>query len=197
MSRDYAAVGGCLTVLILFAVLFAMSSVAQIAADYEKARILFRCAIAILVIGAVGMIVLFGVMVWRDRRSIDEGQRAVIERAERLRAEREHARAQRAGQAPTVAGAKPAGPAAVIDLTEEDLSSTDLQQLAVREIIPRPKPIAHRAEKRLAECPVCQTRILQGEMFVTCPDCNTPHHEDCWEYNSGCGRYGCAAAPPA
>lgn len=39
-------------------------------------------------------------------------------------------------------------------------------------------------------CPVCGEPA--GDSPVLCPDCDTPHHDDCWAYNGGCAIYGCA-----
>jgi len=44
-------------------------------------------------------------------------------------------------------------------------------------------------------CPYCRTDIESGDDFL-CPECNTPHHEDCWKENKGCSIYGCSYAPP-
>jgi hypothetical protein len=38
-------------------------------------------------------------------------------------------------------------------------------------------------------CPVCGEPI--GVAPTICPECETPHHWDCWEYNGGCAIYGC------
>ena len=40
-----------------------------------------------------------------------------------------------------------------------------------------------------AICRVCGTTI--GDSPQVCPDCLTPHHHDCWEYNGGCATYAC------
>lgn len=42
-------------------------------------------------------------------------------------------------------------------------------------------------------CPVCRSSAADAD--VRCPDCHTRHHRECWEYNGGCAKYGCAAAP--
>lgn len=36
--------------------------------------------------------------------------------------------------------------------------------------------------------------MLSGESAVTCPECGAAYHADCWEYNGGCGVYGCSQA---
>lgn len=43
-----------------------------------------------------------------------------------------------------------------------------------------------------ARCPVCAT---QGGLGAECPSCGTPHHEECFHYNRGCGIYGCERSP--
>src|SRR5579862_9091732 len=42
-------------------------------------------------------------------------------------------------------------------------------------------------------CPICRTAGVTDP--VQCPHCHLPHHKDCWEYNGGCGTYGCPSAP--
>jgi hypothetical protein len=45
-------------------------------------------------------------------------------------------------------------------------------------------------------CGICQTAIAPGEAATACPECHHAYHAECWQYNSGCGMYGCAKAPP-
>lgn len=45
-------------------------------------------------------------------------------------------------------------------------------------------------------CPVCQVAIGEHEPNVTCTDCMTVYHEECWAYNRGCAQYGCGQCPP-
>ena len=42
-------------------------------------------------------------------------------------------------------------------------------------------------------CPVCRTPAIDES--IECPDCHVRHHQECWIYNDGCGKYGCASAP--
>lgn len=42
------------------------------------------------------------------------------------------------------------------------------------------------------ECQICGT-ALQGDL-VSCRDCSTLHHGDCWTYSGGCSTYGCPSA---
>jgi len=44
-------------------------------------------------------------------------------------------------------------------------------------------------------CTVCQQPIAPEEAAKDCPACQTPYHHECWEYNQGCGIYGCEQAP--
>jgi hypothetical protein len=43
-------------------------------------------------------------------------------------------------------------------------------------------------------CPYCQSPIKRGVAVVTCPKCNIPHHQECWNENHGCTTYGCQNA---
>ena len=44
-------------------------------------------------------------------------------------------------------------------------------------------------------CPVCQSPIGPQDQTTACSDCRTASHRGCWEYNGGCGMYGCSQAP--
>lgn len=44
-------------------------------------------------------------------------------------------------------------------------------------------------------CSICGRGIITGEPIAVCPCCSLPYHFECWEYNGGCGNYGCQAAP--
>lgn len=44
-------------------------------------------------------------------------------------------------------------------------------------------------EGRSSRCPVCGDNVQ--ESITRCADCRTPHHRDCFEYNTKCGLYGC------
>ena len=47
-----------------------------------------------------------------------------------------------------------------------------------------------------AACPYCLTELEPGgEDVVSCPDCSTPTHRECWDENGGCTVFGCAQAP--
>lgn len=42
-------------------------------------------------------------------------------------------------------------------------------------------------------CPVCRTPA--ADEVVECMHCHGIHHRECWDYNGGCGKYGCDSAP--
>jgi RING finger family protein len=44
-------------------------------------------------------------------------------------------------------------------------------------------------------CQICKTLIREDEATTTCADCDTAHHQECWEGVGGCSTYGCRAAP--
>lgn len=52
--------------------------------------------------------------------------------------------------------------------------------------------VEHDADHEAA-CPVCGEGV--GAAPTRCLICDAPHHFDCWEYNEGCGVYGCNAQP--
>ena len=40
-------------------------------------------------------------------------------------------------------------------------------------------------------CPYCMTVIKDNDEVVICPECEMPHHKECWNENSGCTTFGC------
>jgi len=40
-------------------------------------------------------------------------------------------------------------------------------------------------------CLYCQSYIKKKEDIIFCPECNSPHHIECWYENAGCAQYGC------
>jgi hypothetical protein len=40
-------------------------------------------------------------------------------------------------------------------------------------------------------CPLCQNVIEPKISLIICPECKTPHHQECWEKNDGCTTFGC------
>lgn len=43
-------------------------------------------------------------------------------------------------------------------------------------------------------CPVCSQ--LVEERAVSCPGCQTDHHEECVQFNGACGVFGCGCGAP-
>jgi len=43
-------------------------------------------------------------------------------------------------------------------------------------------------------CPICG-EPLSAKPVKPCPECRTPHHVECWNYNGGCGVFGCSLNP--
>lgn len=39
-------------------------------------------------------------------------------------------------------------------------------------------------------CPICG-ELLSNSTIVTCNNCKTTHHAECWQYNIGCSTYAC------
>ncbi len=64
-------------------------------------------------------------------------------------------------------------------------------------VVPMPgvEPAADRAAPvppgRHVQCGVCHSPIASGEPLVTCPECETTYHGECWAANLGCSTYGC------
>jgi len=55
--------------------------------------------------------------------------------------------------------------------------------------------VAGSAVSVTGTCPFCQTAVEPGDEGVACTACGVGHHADCWRENTGCGVYGCSAAP--
>jgi hypothetical protein len=55
------------------------------------------------------------------------------------------------------------------------------------EILDEPAAPAAGAD---AVCPICGSKIAP-EVRVSCRRCETPHHQDCWEFNGRCSTYAC------
>ncbi len=87
---------------------------------------------------------------------------------------------------PPLAGALP--PAHFVPAAEAPVAKVE-EKKAV------PTPAATRAVAGSGVCPVCRVAPAAGEAVIVCPTCHTAHHPDCWEYNEGCGKYGCETAP--
>lgn len=52
--------------------------------------------------------------------------------------------------------------------------------------LPPPLP---QAPEALSDCPVCKEPL--EERVRSCERCDTPHHEDCWDYSEGCSVFAC------
>ncbi len=39
-------------------------------------------------------------------------------------------------------------------------------------------------------CPVCRMTV-EPVARVVCTACRTPHHKECWRYNTGCATFAC------
>lgn len=67
-------------------------------------------------------------------------------------------------------------------------------------VIPQPEPVApvqpQPVVQILGDCPYCRTKMTDNDRVRKCPNCETPHHEDCWAENKGCTVFGCSMAPP-
>jgi hypothetical protein len=50
-------------------------------------------------------------------------------------------------------------------------------------VAPPQTPMEH------VKCAICGEPM--GSEYVTCRQCNAPHHLDCWKYNGCCGMYAC------
>ena len=48
-------------------------------------------------------------------------------------------------------------------------------------------------ERMTGRCPICTT-VLR-EPLVRCGRCQSPHHQECWEYLGRCATYGCDPKP--
>ena len=46
---------------------------------------------------------------------------------------------------------------------------------------------------RASTCPICGCGFEEDDEIRICPDCRTPHHDECWADNLGCSTYGCAS----
>ena len=42
-----------------------------------------------------------------------------------------------------------------------------------------------------ATCPYCRSLIAGQDVIVSCRECKTTHHQDCWEETGRCSIFGC------
>jgi hypothetical protein len=40
-------------------------------------------------------------------------------------------------------------------------------------------------------CPYCKSSLFSDDAIISCNDCGTLHHYECWETQSFCSVYGC------
>ncbi|MBI4860542.1 MAG: hypothetical protein HY815_09810 [Candidatus Riflebacteria bacterium] len=45
--------------------------------------------------------------------------------------------------------------------------------------------------KASGRCPVCGEAFAKTAQMRLCPRCQTPHHDECWQYIGDCGVFGC------
>lgn len=45
----------------------------------------------------------------------------------------------------------------------------------------------------MSHCPYCSTDLYESGLVVECLDCETPHHQDCWDENKKCTTYSCGS----
>ncbi len=74
-----------------------------------------------------------------------------------------------------------------------DHSPTGVRYITFQRPQPETEPNrqVHRDLLSPGTCPICYHSTLH-RVLEHCPKCNTPHHQDCWEYNGNrCAIYGC------
>lgn len=47
----------------------------------------------------------------------------------------------------------------------------------------------------MKRCSICKTLIQTSDPTITCSECVSEYHEECWERNGGCATYGCSNVP--
>ena len=70
--------------------------------------------------------------------------------------------------------------------TEEDNSS--LVESELQEMV----PVVITEEMAKDNCPYCRIPLKAGSKAVSCPNCKTFHHEECWRENRGCANPNCS-----
>lgn len=182
MQRDYATGASCFVAvagLVISGIIFLTAVCARTPAQRSR---LFGMALVFAIAGALAFAAL-GLIT----RSRSKALEALAKRADGLRRERERLRALEARPAQPVAQPARAIPPRATAVPPPPKPTR-----------PEPKPAlvagsiaVARAKRDIGACPICQTKVLAGEEYLTCPACKTPYHKDCWEYNRGCGVYGC------
>ncbi len=54
-----------------------------------------------------------------------------------------------------------------------------------------PLPLSECSLERVPLCPVCQTDVSEEGGKVTCAECKSVYHLECWQDNFGCATFGC------
>mgnify|MGYP006286410321 CR=1 FL=1 len=72
---------------------------------------------------------------------------------------------------------------------EEACGSVEEACGSVEEACGSAEDLCETAEERMIECPVCGSPIEDEPRY--CPRCDTPHHQDCWDYVGGCAIFAC------
>lgn len=174
---------GCLLVGVTSMCLFMWGAMAR-SDDIALSNSMFRSSFIVLAAGATALIAAQVIITAVDLKLARAAERALMERAATLRAERQRRRQQQDAQLSQ----------AVRDLGRQPLVLDDAAldiELEVQHVEGR------RATQDVGTCPLCQTTIVEGEQYLNCPLCSVPYHEDCWKYNRGCAVRGCPARLPS
>lgn len=187
MSRENVLGIGC-------AITFAVSMAIFISAGTRDFRDpgrnpLFAWAFAVAALGLMLVLLAWGVMLWLDVRRTRETEQALIERAERLRRERMENRQRQAAEPEARLAEMSVATSQATGRSRKVLSLDDSPADVV--LIPPTSTAIARATRTLGVCPLCQTNIVEGEEYLSCPACRARYHPDCWQYNRGCAVYGC------
>ena len=55
-----------------------------------------------------------------------------------------------------------------------------------------PTPAIDQPTQAIITCSICGSGVEDEEKTITCADCGTSYHANCWHENMGCASYGCA-----
>lgn len=152
-----------------------------------KAPIAALVCLAVVVVAVVVKAVVGSAIEMRRIRLAHDDLR---KRAASLRRQREEARRQQEAELGEQL-ARAVARTTQADRPPRKLVSLDDAPADVKLVAPGTLLVA-RATRTLGVCPLCQTNILEGEDYLSCPACKAHYHPDCWEYNRGCAVYGCS-----
>lgn len=178
--------GGCvvyaLVLLAAIVIFYQAWETLQVAKNPPLANRLFVRSFLVAGVGLLVVAAGCAACLWGSVRRDASIDRALIRRAQRLRGARQMERSALASQV---------GEALRRDrrVLADGVGPGPPGSLPVAAAL-APIPTA-RATRDIGVCPICQTGIVTAEEYLSCPRCNTPYHADCWEWNSGCGVYGC------